>query len=79
MSRMAHTSRPLVARESGATLSAVRFTVGASAQDASGRIVYNDATGALLYDSNGDGAGGSIRIAVLGAGLALSNADFFVV
>ena len=60
-------------------LAADAFHTGAVAADAEDRIIYNNATGALSFDSNGTGAGGLIKFAQLTAGLALTNADFVVV
>jgi Ca2+-binding RTX toxin-like protein len=60
-------------------LAAERFVIGAAAQDASDNIIYNDVTGALSYDSDGNGAGAAIQFAQLDAGLALTNLDFLVV
>jgi len=53
--------------------------IGAAAQDANDRIIYNNATGALLYDSDGVGGIAAIQFATLSTGLALTNLDFFVV
>ncbi len=63
------------------TLSLAQFAANASgtAQDASDRIIYETDTGKLFYDSNGSAAGGAIQFAKLGAGLALTNADFTVI
>ena len=61
------------------TLSAADFVIGTAAGDASDRIIYNSATGALLYDSNGNAAGGSVQIATLQTGLLLTNADFLII
>ncbi len=61
------------------TLAANKFFVGAAAHDADDRIVYNSATGALFYDSNGNAAGGVLQFANLAKGLALTNADFVVI
>jgi Ca2+-binding RTX toxin-like protein len=52
------------------------FVNGAAAQDAEDRIIYNGATGALYYDSDGLGGADAIQFAVLSPGLALSNANF---
>jgi serralysin len=62
-------------------LTAAQFTANASgtAQDASDRIIYETDTGKLIYDSNGSAAGGAVQFALLDAGLALTNADFFIV
>jgi Ca2+-binding RTX toxin-like protein len=61
------------------TLSAGRLVIGAAATDANHRIIYNDVTGALSYDSDGNGATAAIQFAELAPGLALTNLDFYVV
>jgi Ca2+-binding RTX toxin-like protein len=61
------------------TLAASAFHIGAAAADALDRIIYNNVTGALIYDSNGSAAGGATQFATLDTGLAMTNADFFVV
>ncbi|WP_438646660.1 M10 family metallopeptidase C-terminal domain-containing protein [Salinarimonas soli] len=61
------------------TLTAAAFVIGSAAQDASDRIIYNASTGALLYDSDGTGAAAAIRFGTLSTGLAMTNADFFVI
>jgi Ca2+-binding RTX toxin-like protein len=60
-------------------LSGSAFAVGSAAADASDRIIYNSVTGALLYDFNGNAAGGATQFATLNPGLALTNTDFLVV
>ena len=55
------------------------FLIGATAADANDYVIYNSDTGALFYDANGNGDGGSVQIALLGTGLALTNADFVVI
>ena len=60
-------------------LNANAFRIGAAAADADDRIIYNSATGALIYDSNGNAAGGAYQIATLSANLAMTNADFLVI
>ncbi|HEY8382762.1 MAG TPA: calcium-binding protein [Microvirga sp.] len=55
------------------------FAVGPTAQDATDRIIYDKATGALYYDRDGTGAAAQVQIAKLKAGLAMSHKEFFVV
>ena len=60
-------------------LTAGAFRTGAAATEADDRIIYNNATGALIYDTNGNVAGGATQFATLTAGLAITAGDFFVV
>jgi Ca2+-binding RTX toxin-like protein len=60
-------------------LDAGAFTRGKAAADADDRIVYDAETGALLYDADGSGAGAAVQFAFVGAGLALTAADFVVI
>jgi len=61
------------------TLAANNFIIGTSAVDSNDFIVYNTATGALLYDADGNGAVAAVQIATLAGGLALTNTDFVVI
>jgi Ca2+-binding RTX toxin-like protein len=61
------------------TLAAGAFHIGVSAADAGDRLVYNSATGALIYDSNGNAAGGATHFATLATGLALTHSNFTIV
>jgi len=63
----------------GGVLNASAFYIGAGAHASTDRIIYNDKTGALLFDSDGDGTGAAIQFATLSTGLAMTNADFIVV
>jgi Ca2+-binding RTX toxin-like protein len=60
------------------TLAAGAFNTGAATQ-ADDRIIYNTATGALIYDFNGSANGGGVKFATLIGAPALSAADFVIV
>ena len=62
-------------------LSASAFVKNTSgnAADASDRIIYESDTGKLFFDRDGTGAAAKVHFATIGTGLALTNADFFVV
>ena len=60
-------------------LTAAAFRIGAGAADASDRIIYNSATGALLFDADGTGAGAAVQFASISTGLAMTNAEFVIV
>jgi cysteinyl-tRNA synthetase len=55
------------------------FVVGSRAADADDRIIYDDRTGILKYDANGELAGGVVKIAKLAPGLELSHHHFEIV
>jgi hypothetical protein len=61
------------------TLTSAEFHKGAHAHDADDRIIYNKATGALLYDSNGNAGGGEVQFAKLDKHLNLHASDFIVI
>jgi Ca2+-binding RTX toxin-like protein len=65
----------------GATgaLAAAKFHVGAGAADASDRIVYNQTTGAMFYDADGNGAGAQILFAQFDAGTVINLNDLWVI
>jgi Ca2+-binding RTX toxin-like protein len=60
------------------TLAAAAFTTGAAATSTAHRILYNNATGQLTFDSDGNGAAAAIAFATLSPGLALTNTSFIV-
>jgi serralysin len=56
-----------------------RFVLGTVALDANDNILYDSATGALLYDPDGSGAAAAIQFAQLDPGAGLSHVDFVIV
>ena len=60
-------------------MNAAFFHNGAAAADANDYIVYNQSTGALFYDANGNGAGGAVQFATLSTKPALLADDFIVI
>ena len=61
------------------TLAADHFVIGTAAQDGDDRIIYDNTTGNLYFDSDGTGGTAAVQFATLAASLALTNADFVVV
>jgi serralysin len=60
-------------------LVAARFHRGPAAYDGNDRIIYQPGSGTLIYDANGNHAGGATKFAILADGLALTAADFIVI
>ena len=60
-------------------LAASQFKLGTKALDANDFIIYNKATGALLYDADGNGGGGAVQITTVGTGLNMTNANIVVI
>jgi len=65
----------------GSVLDAAAFEANATGIATSGtaHVVYNTATGALIYDSNGSAAGGATQFATLTAHPTITNADFVII
>ena len=59
-------------------LASSAFHIGTAAHDATDRIVYNPATGALSYDADGTGAAAPAQFALIGPGLSMTASDFYV-
>ncbi|HTU12210.1 MAG TPA: calcium-binding protein [Allosphingosinicella sp.] len=60
-------------------LPAGAFVVGTAAGDADDRIVYNNTTGALLFDADGAGGAAAILFATLSGAPALAASDLLVI
>ncbi|MCJ8056687.1 cadherin domain-containing protein [Shinella curvata] len=60
-------------------LASSAFAIGAKAGDASDRIIYNKATGAIWYDPDGNGALAATQFAIVDKGLSISAADFLII
>lgn len=60
----------------GTDLAANQFHIGVEASTATQRIIYDNATGALYFDSDGTGWEGAVQFATLDANLALTHRAF---
>ena len=60
-------------------LSAGQLRLGAAATTAEDRLIYDQATGALSFDADGNGAGGQVQFAVLTGLPSLSASEFLVI
>jgi Ca2+-binding RTX toxin-like protein len=60
-------------------LGAGAFVNGSTALDADDRILYNQGTGQLFYDADGNGAGAAVQFATLSPSLSLTASDFMVI
>lgn len=63
----------------GAAITPDQFVIGVSAMDAADRLIYNNKTGALLFDVDGTGGMTQMQIGSLSTNLGLTNNDIFVV
>lgn len=59
-------------------LNAAAFRSGAAAADADDRIIYNPATGQVLFDADGNGPGAAIQFALIATGLNIGHDEFIV-
>jgi Ca2+-binding RTX toxin-like protein len=64
----------------GATgeLASSAFYSGSAAHDATDRIIYNPATGALTYDADGTGSIAPVQFGTLATGLTVTASDFLI-
>ena len=63
----------------GGALNPNAFLIGTAAQDSSDRIVYDQATGRLFFDADGNGLGAQIQFARLDGAPIISASDFTVI
>jgi len=56
-----------------------RFVVGSAATNSSQRFIYNNTTGALSFDVDGNGSSGAVQFASLSGGLSLTNNDIVAI
>ena len=68
-----------VGADGGLAVGAFWSSATGTAHDGDDRIIYNSATGALNYDSNGIASGGVTQFAQLQPGLSLTASVFFIV
>ena len=61
------------------SLSAEQFVKGTEAKDADDRIIYNQATGELAYDADGNGSGAAVTIARLGINTELEQSHIQII
>jgi Ca2+-binding RTX toxin-like protein len=55
------------------------FVIGTAAGDADDRIIYNNSTGALFYDADGNGSGAAVQFATLQGAPTITASDFAVI
>jgi Ca2+-binding RTX toxin-like protein len=63
----------------GSTISADQFTLGMSAVDESDRFIYNNSSGELYFDRDGNGRQDQVLLATLTGAPAISNGNIAVV
>jgi Ca2+-binding RTX toxin-like protein len=62
----------------GDLISSAQFILGTAATNASQRFIYNSTSGALLFDSDGNGSIAAIQFATLSPNLALTFEDISI-
>lgn len=55
------------------------FKIGTMATDSNDYLIYNETSGALFYDNDGNGENAAVQFATLSLNLVMTNTDFFVV
>ena len=64
---------------SGTTITTAQFAIGTAAANPSSRFIYNKNTGSVFFDVDGTGANAQVQLASLATGLAMTNADIFII
>ena len=60
-------------------VAASNFVNGAAALDVDDRILFDQATGQLFYDADGNGAGAAVLFALVSVGTSLTEASFVMI
>jgi Ca2+-binding RTX toxin-like protein len=60
-------------------LATANFVVGDGAKDPNDYILYNDKTGALFYDADGEGGGAAVQFATIDNLAKLAASHFIVI
>lgn len=55
------------------------FVLGSSTTRTGATVLYDSASGSVILDTNGSAAGGQIKLANVGSGLALTNSNFTMI
>ena len=71
-------SRAIFTKLSSGNVLKDAFWVGTAAHNSTDRLIYNDKTGVLTYDSDGSGSGAAIEIATLSNKGKVAYTDFWV-
>ena len=61
------------------TITEDNLVTDGAATDANDYLIYDSSTGSLSYDADGNGPGEAVEVAVIGADLGLTSADFLVI
>lgn len=68
-----------ISRLTSAVITPEQFILGSAAADANDRFIYNQSTGALIFDADGTGTAEQVQFAQFSTGLAMTYADIFFV
>ncbi len=74
-----HLDNAVLTKLAAGALNATNFCQGAAALQADDYILYNQTTGILAYDADGNGANAAVQFALLSNNAALQLNDFYVI